>query len=413
MTWDCPYMQGPDPYCVKLDKRCEPVQKGCVLYGKVRRAHGPEAAETKMMPTVQEDPRIVIWEVTQACALACVHCRAEARPRRDPRELSTDEGFRLIDEVATFPKALLVLTGGDPMERPDLLELVEHAVRKGIRTALSPSATDKVTLERLQALKNVGLHRVAVSLDGADAATHDAFRGVPGSFQRTMDIAEDLRRIGLPLQIGTTITRRNADQLEALADHVGRLGAVLWSVFFLVPTGRANPDLMLDAAQCEAVLHRLYDISRRVRFAIKTTEAPHYRRVVLQRSAPHRPSLSNINDAKGFVFVSHRGEVYPSGFLPLSAGNIHATPLGTIYRESELFKALRNADELKGKCGRCDYRELCGGSRARAYGVTADPLAEDPLCVYEPASGDGRESWQPLGAVPLQASAAAHGPEIV
>lgn len=331
-------------------------------------------------------PSIVIWEVTQACALSCVHCRAEARPARDPRELSTAEGLRLIEEVAAMPKALLILTGGDPMERPDLQDFVRHAVLQGIRTALSPSATSKVTPERLQALKDIGLHRVAISLDAMDAATHDAFRGVQGSYQRTMEIADDLRRIGLPLQIGTTITRKNAHQLETMAGKVGELGAVLWSVFFLVPTGRADPEIMLSAGECEDVLNRLYDISRRIRFAIKTTEAPHYRRIILERSAPHRPSLPMINDAKGFVFVSHTGDVYPSGFLPISAGNVRSAPLGKIYRESDLFKSLRDGDRLKGRCGRCEHRQLCGGSRARAYGMTRDPLAEDPLCAYEPAA---------------------------
>ncbi|MBI4397033.1 MAG: radical SAM protein [Elusimicrobia bacterium] len=335
------------------------------------------------MARYDENPAVVIWEVTRACGLACVHCRAAAVPKRNPLELSTEESFRLIDDVARMGRPLFVLTGGDPMEREDLPALVRHAVSRGLRTALSPSATDKVTRERLNELKTAGLHRVAVSLDSHVPEMHDAFRRVEGSYQRTMEIARDARAIGLPLQIGTTITRLNAATLEAMAKRVGELGAILWSVFFLVPTGRADPQIMIDADECENVLERLFEISRGARFAIKTTEAPHYRRIVAKRSGRPMPS-EGINDAKGFVFISHVGDVCPSGFLPLAAGNVRQNPLAVLYRRSDLFRSLRDPDRLKGNCGRCEHRRLCGGSRARAYAMTGDILAADPLCRYVP-----------------------------
>ncbi len=339
-----------------------------------------------METAFSDRPRIVIWEVTQACALACVHCRADARTWRDPRELTTEEGLRFMDSLVPAGKPLLILTGGDPMERPDLAYLVGHGIGRGLTVALSPSATPKVTPERLADLKAAGLHRVALSLDGPDAATHDAFRRVPGAYDRTMAIAADLARLGLPLQIGTTITRHSAPRLEEIGGIVERLGAVLWSVFFLVPLGRAALDSMVSPAECEDLLHRLYDISRRVRFGIKTTEAPMYRRVVAQRGGQGVPRFAGINDAKGFAFVSHTGDVFPSGFLPRSAGNVREHDLADLYRESPLFRDLRDPGKLKGRCGACEFRESCGGSRARAYAMTGDPLAAEPLCVYEPAS---------------------------
>lgn len=327
-------------------------------------------------------PAVVIWEVTQACGLSCVHCRAEARPWRDAQELSTEEGLGLLDQVADSGAPLLVLTGGDPMERTDLERFVSHGVSRGLHMALSPSATPKVTREALIGLKKAGLHRVAVSLDSHLEEKHDAFRRVAGSYRRTLEIARDAREIGLPLQIGTTISNINAGDLEAMARAVEELGVVLWSVFFLVPTGRAGSGMMISAAECEDVLMRLYDISRRVRFAIKTTEGPHYRRIAAQRTG--RKSGSGINDGKGFAFISHRGDVYPSGFLPVRAGNVREQSLGSIYRDSPIFRSLRDASQFKGRCGLCEFKELCGGSRARAYAVTGDMLSEDPLCAHVP-----------------------------
>ncbi len=335
-------------------------------------------------------PAVAIWEVTQACQLACVHCRAEARPWRARGELSTAEGLALVDQVAAAGAPLMVLTGGDPMERPDLAAFVRRGARRGIHMALSPSATPKATAAALAELKDAGLHRVAVSLDSHLERDHDAFRRVAGSYRRTLEIARDARALGLPLQIGTTITALNVRDLEAMARLVGELGAVLWSVFFLVPTGRANPALMISAEECEEVLRRLYDLSRKAPFAVKTTEAPHYRRIVTQKSG-RRPAVG-INDAKGFVFISHLGDVFPSGFLPLKAGNVRERALQDIYRDSPLFQALRDPSRLRGRCGACEFKDFCGGSRARAYAVAGDPLAEDPLCGYTPAATLAREA---------------------
>lgn len=351
------------------------------------------------MRDFNQTPAVVIWEVTQACALACVHCRAEARAWRDPNELSTEEGRSLILHIASLDKPLLVLTGGDPMERPDLPELVAEGVASGLSVGLSPSATAKVTRDGIESLKKAGLHRVAVSLDSHDSIPHDKFRGVAGSFKRTMDIAAWAREMNLPLQIGTTITRHNMHDLEKMAELVERLGVILWSVFFLVPTGRAirqtgatpSGDGVVDQGQVSAeesedLLQRLAGISRRARFAIKTTEAPHYRRIVWQAKGDVVPNIPGVNDAKGFVFISHTGDVYPSGFLPIKGGNVRQSPLGKIYRNAEIFQNLRDPDKLKGRCGACEYKKLCGGSRARAYAMTGDPLAEDPLCGYIPAA---------------------------
>jgi AdoMet-dependent heme synthase len=351
-----------------------------------------------------EKPFIVIWETTQACDLVCAHCRACAQPSRSPLELSTTEAESLIDEVARMEVPVFVLTGGDPLKRPDLYELVEYATRQGVRISLTPSATPLLTQEAIQRLEAAGLARLAVSLDGSAAEIHDAFRGVRGSYDWTLSAIRWARRLALPVQINTTVTRRNLKDFEAMVRLLGGLDIALWSVFFLVPTGRGRTADLISAEEFESVFGKLYEISGRVRFYIKTTEAQHYRRYVAQRRAQERrgalqpPSWRQaressdgigraprgINDAKGFVFISHQGDVFPSGFLPLKAGNIREQSLDEIYRNSPLFRTLRDTANLKGKCGVCEFREICGGSRARAYALTGDPLGEEPCCVYEP-----------------------------
>ena len=353
-------------------------------------------------------PFTVVWEVTRACALACVHCRAEAQPRRDPRELTTAEGMRLLDQVADLEVPVFVFTGGDPLMRRDLTELIAYAVARGLRPALAPSATALITERRMAEMARAGIRRVSFSLDGPDAASHDAFRQTPGTFQQTIRCLEATRQAGLSVQINTTVSRFNADRLDEMVELVERQGAVQWSVFFLVPTGRGRLDDMIGPAEHERVFHWLYELSRRAPFDIKTTAAPAYRRVCIQRAqadagrraaeAPpvrlagagfryadglDRP-VQGVNDGRGFAFVSHVGEVCPSGFLPLPAGNIREQPLADIYQRSPLFTALRDAGLLKGKCGACDFRLVCGGSRARAFAVSGDYLAPDPSCAYEP-----------------------------
>jgi AdoMet-dependent heme synthase len=373
------------------------------------------------MRNFDDAPFLVIWELTQACDLACVHCRACAIEKRSPSELTTEEGFRLLDEIRSFGDPLMVFTGGDPLKRPDLLPLLQRSVGLGLRTTVTPSATPLLTERAIEGFKECGVARMAISLDGPDAGSHDGFRRVDGSFARTMFALEHARKIDLPTQVNTTVTRHNVGRLDEIAQLVGQSGARLWSVFFLVATGRASASQDLTAEEYEEVFRSLYDLSKTVSFDIKTTEAQHYRRYVAQRrkaegqdGAVHEAGLevikrqAGINDGKGFVFVSHTGEIYPSGFLPLAAGNVRRDSLTAVYRESPLFRTLRNADNLQGKCGECEYRNLCGGSRSRSYALTGNFLAEEARCVYEPkGAGNGRRhdrsdtqrTHSPLGGV--------------
>ncbi len=347
-------------------------------------------------------PFIAIWEVTQACDLACVHCRASAQPDRHPMELGTSEGKLLIDEIAALQVPVFVLAGGDPIKRPDLFELIAHARSVGVRVSLTPSATPLLTREIVVRLKQTGLARLAVSLDGASAEAHDAFRGLKGSFARTLEAVQWANEIALPVQINTTFSRRNIAEIDDLVALIECLKIALWSVFFLVPTGRGKLDDLLIAEEFELVFAKIYSLSKTASFDIKTTEAQHYRRFLLQqRTAERKAGIltgatqekvrdvigrapRGLNDGKGFVFVSHTGDVLPSGFLPLSAGNIRRQKLATIYRESPLFRSLRNTSKLEGKCGACEFKEICGGSRARAYALTGNPNAEEPCCAYVP-----------------------------
>ena len=354
-----------------------------------------------------ERPFIVIWETTQACDLACVHCRACAQPLRNNRELTTEEAKRMIDEIAAMQAPLFVMTGGDPLKRPDIYDLVAYAAGKEIRPSLTPSATPLLTRDAIVKLKDSGLARLAISLDGPTAAIHDAFRKVPGSFQWTIDAVQYAHEVELPVQINTTITRHNLRYLDQMIALLESLDIVLWSVFFLVPMGRGQSIDLISAEEFEEVFEKLYQTSRRVLFDIKSTEAQHYRRFLLQKRTeirrqgseppsrmPHFIGVSSadgigrapkgINDGKGFVFISHLGDVYPSGFLPVSAGNVRSESLSDLYRNSPLFTALRDSANLEGKCGRCEYREICGGSRARAHAVTGNMFAEEPCCVYNP-----------------------------
>jgi len=361
------------------------------------------AANDRRLPQVDlnSSPFTVAWEITRACAFACLHCRAEAQPRRDPRELTTEEAFGVIRQIRGTGDPILVITGGDPLMRPDVFDLLSYAVQLGLRTSLTPTATALVTPRNLARAREAGVSRIAISLDGPNAELHDRFRGFSGSFHRTMRIIDHVREAGLALQINTTITRHNLPMLDTMPELIARSGAVQWSVFFLVPTGRGRLQDMISAEEHEYVFNWLYDISRTAPYDVKATAAPAYRRVAIQRaredgaSGPvagagyrfqdglNRPSVS-INDGVGFAFISHTGDVYPSGFLPLTAGNVRERPFSHIYRESPLFRQLRDPSLLKGKCGACDFRSVCGGSRARSYGVTGDYLAPDPSCVYEP-----------------------------
>jgi radical SAM protein len=318
-------------------------------------------------------------------------------PDRHAYELTTSEGYRLLEDIRSFGDPLVVFTGGDPLKRPDLYALIRHSLALGLRTNVSPSATPLLTTSAIETFKQLGVARMAISLDGPDAVSHDSFRGVPGTFSRAMRALRDAQRIGLETQIQTTVTRRNLEQLPRIAGLVGDVGGKMWSVFFLVVTGRAVEQDDLTADEYEKTFEILYEISKNAAFAVKTTEGMHYRRYVAQRESGIRSGGGNnlnaqtvvrrsagVSDGRGFVFVSHTGDIYPSGFLPLLAGNVRSASLVDIYRKSMLFRQLRDPGQREGKCGRCEYKKLCGGSRARAYALTGNYLAEDPRCVYQP-----------------------------
>jgi radical SAM protein len=368
------------------------------------------AAERKMhdqhMVTADFDmsPFTIAWEVTRACAFACVHCRADAQHKRDPRELSTEEGYELIDRFKAFGNPILIFTGGDPMMRRDLFDLISYATEKGLRCSLTPTATALPTRERLQKAKDAGILRIALSLDAPSPEIHDDFRQVKGSWERTMNILRNAQAAGLSAQVNTTVTKHNVDLLPEMVRFVEEVGAVQWSLFFLVPTGRAQIEQMISAEEHERVFNWLYDLSTTSSFDIKATAAPMYRRVAIERRKAeaaegeavtfqgagfqyddglHRP-VKGVNDGKGFLFVSHIGEIMPSGFLPLSVGTVREMDVVEAYRGHPVFKDLRDVTRLKGKCGICEYREICGGQRGRAYGVTGDYLEVDPACLYKP-----------------------------
>ncbi|MCA9795442.1 MAG: TIGR04053 family radical SAM/SPASM domain-containing protein [Candidatus Eremiobacteraeota bacterium] len=359
-------------------------------------------------------PFMVIWEVTQACDLACLHCRAMAQPQHHPQALTTEEGKTLLTQIRQFglPSPIVVFTGGDPFKRPDLHELVSHASEIGLVAAVSPSATPLLNRTNLEKIKSAGARAISLSLDAPTAAAHDAFRGVPGSYQLTIDGWKAAREVGLKVQVNSTVTRHNLDSLGQLLGQIQELGAMTWSVFFLVPTGRAREEQDLTADECEAVMHFLVDANRYL--SVKTTEGHHFKRVVLQRAAGEAPpdhplyhrlkaeleqlvqkrglvskvdirrTPMNINAANGFVFISHLGEVFPSGFLPISAGNVRRQSLVDIYRDAPLFRQLRDPAMLRGRCARCEFKEVCAGSRSRAFALSGDPHDEDPYCNYQP-----------------------------
>jgi radical SAM protein len=354
----------------------------------------------------EEAPFLVIWEVTQACDLACGHCRASAISCRHPQELSTEEGFELLRTIKSFGQPLMVFTGGDPLKRPDLEQLLRCSVGLGLRTTVTPSATPLLTEEAVRMVQRSGVSRIAISLDGPDASSHDGFRRTPGSFATSLRALESARRIGLETQVNTTVTRHNVNELGRIAGQVAEVGARLWSVFFLIVTGRASQKD--DIGPQEYVFRFLYETSRTASFDIKTTEAQHYRRYVAQRrkteggaqnGAPRGsdiiPRQAGINDGKGFVFVSHTGEIYPSGFLPMSAGNVRRDSLVDVYQQSPLFRRLRDPDSFEGKCGVCEFRHLCGGSRSRAFALTGDVFGSDPQCSYNPPVGRQPTTLEP------------------
>ena len=347
-------------------------------------------------------PRLVAWEVTRACDLACLHCRAVAQPHADPRQLSTAEALRLVDDIAAFDEpVILILTGGDPLKRADIFAIADRASRAGLRVVMSPSGT-QVSPASVVELKRVGIQRISVSLDGSTAALHDSFRQVPGAFEQATASLAYAREGGLPFQINTTVTRHNRHDLTAMLRLAVDLGAVTWDVFMLVPTGRGKVQMEITPAEYEETLHFVYEASQNAAIQVKMTCAPHYKRLQVQqrrRRASAAPPVARpvhgfsrgCMAGVGFCFVSHIGEVGGCGYLPLLAGNVRQASLTEIYRESVLFKTIRDANLLQGRCGICEYRMLCGGCRARALGATGTYLGEEPFCTYRPDPSRARE----------------------
>jgi radical SAM protein len=373
------------------------------------------------MLDLSKRPFIIFWELTRACKLACKHCRAKAQRARHPDELDLEEVKGVIRQIKTFgkPYPLVVITGGDPLLRDDVFEIVSYGVKSGLRMAIAFSGTDLATAEVLDALKEAGTSRIAISIDGSGEEIHDRFRGVRGSFGDSMKILRNARKVGIPVQINTTVTKFNLHDLANISKLAIRARVALWDVFFVVPTGRARAEYMPDSQEFEDVLNWLYDVSKKTGLNVKSSAATHMRRIELQRDAGAQPNVSEfyfelieqidldsksgeivaggrgrslvdgirritgITDGRGMLFISHVGEVYPSGFLPVVAGNVRKESLKEIY-SSKIFQDLKDPNRLKGKCGKCEYRRICGGSRARAYAMTGDYLQEEPRCLYIP-----------------------------
>ena len=336
-----------------------------------------------------ERPFILFWEVTRACALACKHCRAIAQPKPHPDEQTHEEAKRLVDEIAELRPPMLVLTGGDPMMRADIFDIINRATEKGLRVALSPAATPRLVHTDFQKLREAGVVSLSLSLDGATQETHDRFRGVPHTFERTLQVAKAVMEAGIQLQVNTTLAKSTLPEMDAFIELMKQIKPDVWSVFVLVPTGRATEEDLPTAQDLETVWNRLEQLRSELPFAIKTTEGHHYRRVLMQaaRKGEQPPRhMVPTRDGKGVLFISHTGEVQPSGFLPLTAGNVRTDNLAELYRNHPIFTELRNDDALGGKCGKCEYRKVCGGSRARAYGSGLGMMGAEPLCNYIPAA---------------------------
>lgn len=357
-----------------------------------------------------ERPYIVFWELTRACSLSCKHCRAEAITKRNPNELTTEECFSLIEKMSEV-KPLLIFTGGDPMMRDDIFEILSYAKEKNFRTAIAFSGTKKAA-KKMGELKEVGIDRIAVSIDGKKEV-HDEFRGVEGAYEISIEVVEAAKSLDLSFQINTTVTKETMKSLPDVAKLTLELEADMWDVFFLVPTGRAKLDQMPSPQEFEDILCWLYDLSKFIN--VKSSAATHFRRIEIVRKMGKMPKVSSfyfdllrslesmakgrkakegkkvrietlgVTDGRGIMFISHVGEVYPSGFLPIVAGNVREKDPLEIYKESKIFIELRDPEKLKGKCGLCEFKKICGGSRARAYAVFGDHLAEEPCCIHIPS----------------------------
>jgi heme b synthase len=340
--------------------------------------------------------RMIAWELTRSCNLACVHCRASAEKGPYPGELATSEALEVMDDIASVGKPVIILTGGEPLLRSDIYDLARYGTEKGFRMVMATNGT-LFTDETVQKMKSSGIQRISISLDGPNPETHDAFRKVTGSFEGSLRGIELARRGKLDFQINTTITRINLHLIPDILRLAADLGAVALHIFLLVPTGRGKElqDQEISPEDYEKTLHWFYEQRDKVSLQLKATCAPHYYRILRQRAkkegkqitpqeygldAMTRGCLGGIS----FCFISHRGQVQPCGYLELDCGNVREIPFREIWTHSPVFQRLRNTDGYQGKCGRCEFRKVCGGCRARAYEVSGDEMAEEPYCIYEP-----------------------------
>jgi radical SAM protein len=345
-----------------------------------------------------DQPMLVYWEMTQACGLACRHCRAEAVSTPHPNELTFEEGKSLLHQIAAFnhPTPHLVFTGGDPLRRKDLFDLIDEARSLGIKASITPSATSDLTMDVLLKLKEHGIDSFGLSLDGSDAARHEAVRGVEGCFGWTIAAARAAASLGVPIQINTLVAEETVDDIPAIYELLKTFPVMRWSLFFLIEVGRGKVLQPISSERGEQLMNWIYDQSKMAPFAMATTEAPFYRRVALSRMREAGMVAAEIErtpvyrgfgirDGHGILFISNQGDICPAGFLPLAIGNVRTDQLKDVYCNAPMFQALHNPNLFKGKCGHCEYRALCGGSRARAFAATGDALASDPFCHYEPA----------------------------
>lgn len=341
--------------------------------------------------------RLIAWEVTRSCNLACKHCRAEAHTEPYPGELSTQEARALIDTFPHVGEPIIIFTGGDPMMRPDVYELIAYATAKGLRCVFSPNGT-LITAETARKIREAGIQRCSISIDGANAESHDSFRGMPGAFAASLRGIEHLKAEGMEFQINTTVTRNNLLTFKKIFEMCERMGAVAWHIFLLVPMGRASglADQVISAREYEDVLHWFYDFRKTTKMHLKATCAPHYYRIMRQRAQAEGVLVDMENfgmDAMtrgclggtGFCFISHVGQVQPCGYLELNCGNIRETPFPEIWRHSIHFQEFRDKSAYKGKCGVCEYHKVCGGCRARAWSMDGDHMAQEPLCTHVPS----------------------------
>lgn len=338
-------------------------------------------------------PRLVAWELTRACNLNCQHCRASSIREPEKDELSTEEIKEITDEIADIGN-ILILTGGEPLVRNDIYEIANYANNKGLRVVLASNGT-LFTDKNVKKLKEVGVQRVSVSLDGATAESHDKFRGVEGAFDDVVEGIEILKDNDLPFQVNTTITKKNVNHIRDILKLTQKLGAVALHIFLLVPTGRGEnlEDQEISPQKYEKVLNWFYEKQDEVDLDFKATCAPHYYRIMAQRDGKFSKKGLNAKTGgclggKAYCFISRTGKVYPCGYLPVKAGDVTKSGFKDIWKNSKVFEDLRKPEKLKGKCGKCEYKKLCGGCRARAYSATGDYLEEEPYCVYQPQSSN-------------------------